>query len=294
MKLDTHQHFWHYTQTEFPWISEAMPALRKDCMPNDVAGTLQAQGVDGVVAVQARCMPQETDFLLALAARHPQVLGVVGWVDLGAADVQQQLERWTTQPALRGFRHIVQDEPDVARWVLDERHALGMRAIQRAQLVYDVLVFDHQLSSVTSFCGQHDQHWLVLDHMGKPAIRDWGASTHASRGWAASLRELASMPHVMCKLSGAVTETAWSAHSTLQPHEVRRIHACFDQALELFGPQRVMFGSDWPVCQLAAPYESVFGLAQTWAKTRLTQQEQSAFWSGNAIRCYGLNVSSVS
>jgi L-fuconolactonase len=126
--------------------------------------------------------------------------------------------------------------------------------------------------------------------MGKPAVRDWGTKPQAPRRWLASMRELATMPHVMCKLSGAVTETAWQNQARVSPQDVRLIHSCFDHALELFGPQRLMFGSDWPVCQLASSFEAVTSLAQTWAKSRLTQREQEAFWSGNAIRAYGLSV----
>ena len=290
MKIDTHQHFWRYRAEEFPWISEAMPALRRDCMPVDCEAAWRAAGVEGVVAVQARTLAAETDFLLRLADQNPEVMGVVGWADLAAPDLAHRLEQWGEHPAFKGLRHILQDEADVAAWVSHPGIAQGMQRLQQQGLVYDVLVFDHQLASVTGFCARHDQHWLVLDHMGKPALRDWGRNGDVGRRWERLLRELATMPHVMCKLSGAVTEADWRIHTGVSPEDAKRILACFDYALDVFGPLRILYGSDWPVCQLAAPYEGVHGLAHKWAKSRLTVQEQEAFWSGNAVRCYGLDV----
>lgn len=289
MKIDTHQHFWHYSAPEFPWISEAMPALRRDCLPQDNAQAMAAAGVDAVVAVQARTLAAETDFLLRLADQHPEVLGVVGWADLGATDLEPRLQAWCAHPAFKGLRHLLQDEADVAAWVDASDHQRGLRALQRHQRVYDVLVFEHQLPAVTAMCARHDAHWLVLDHVGKPALRDWGDDgAQTASNWSHCLRELAAMPHVMCKLSGAVTETDRPHHHGLTRQDTRNILACFDQALDAFGAQRLMFGSDWPVCQLCAPYAVVHGLAEQWARSRLSGAEQEAFWSGNALRCYDL------
>ena len=292
MKIDTHQHYWRYRSAEFPWISEAMPELQKDCMPVDCEGAMRATGVDAVVAVQARTCAEETDFLLKVADNHPEVLGVVGWADLAAPDLDQHLERWAAHPAMRGIRHILQDEADVMAWLTNPRNVTGLRAVQKAGLVYDVLVFDHQLPGVASFCAQHDAHWLVLDHLGKPRIRDWLANPEVPSRWLSSIRSLATLPHVVCKLSGLVTETDWAHAGGPSPADSKLMWTCFDHALEAFGPNRLMFGSDWPVCQLAAPYDVVHGLVHKWAKTRLTTPEQEAFWSGNAIRCYGLHVHS--
>lgn len=290
MKIDTHQHFWRYSAPEFPWISEAMPALRRDCLPPDNAAAMRTAGVDGVVAVQARTLADETDFLLGLAEQCPEVLGVVGWADLGAADLEPRLRAWCAHPAFKGLRHILQDEADASAWVAAPAHQRGLQTLQRQQRVYDVLVFERQLPAAVALCARHDTHWLVLDHVGKPALRDWGDDgAQASPGWSHALRELAAMPHVMCKLSGAVTETDWLNNHGLTRQDTRNILACFDQALEAFGPQRLMFGSDWPVCQLSAPYDVVHGLAEQWARSRLNAAEQEAFWSGNALRCYDLS-----
>ena len=290
MKIDTHQHYWHYHAQDFPWISDSMPQLQRDCLPADCEAARRAAGVDGVVAVQARARPEETDFLLHLADTHPEVVGVVGWADLGAADLEHHLEPWCDHAAFKGLRHILQDEADVAAWVNAAAVNHGMQVLQQRQLVYDVLVFEHQLPTVIEFCARHDAHWLVLDHVGKPALRDWGPKRELARPWADSLSKLAALPHVMCKLSGLVTETHWSHGQGLSLADAQNIWACFDQALDAFGPERLMYGSDWPVCQLSSPYDAVHGLAQTWAQTALTPSEQEAFWSGNALRCYGLTV----
>lgn len=288
MKIDTHQHYWRYRAEELPWISETMPLLQRDCMPVDCSAALRAVNVDAVVAVQARSRVDETDFLLHVADCNPQVVGVVGWADLTAPGLEDQLARWGAHAAFKGLRHILQDEPDVEGWVNAPAIHQGLRALQQRGGVYEVLVRHPQLRSVTAFCARHDRHWLVLDHMGKPAVRDWAQQPNASHRWSRSLRELAALPHVMCKISGAVTETDWATHPAVQPADAETILACFDQALDAFGPQRLMFGSDWPVCQLAAPYARVHDLAHTWASTRLSAPEQDAFWRGNAVRCYGL------
>jgi L-fuconolactonase len=292
MKIDTHQHYWRFQATEFAWIEDSMPALRRDCMPVDCEHAMRAAGVDGVVAVQARTRVDETDFLLKVADSHPQVLGVVGWADLAAPDLEAQLERWTAHSAMRGIRHILQDEADVMAWLHNPQNAAGLQTVQRAGLVYDVLVFDHQLPGVAAFCAKHDGHWIVLDHLGKPSVRDWQANPEVPSHWLSNIRSLATLPHVVCKLSGLVTETDWQSGNGLSPTDGTIMWICFDHALEAFGPHRLMFGSDWPVCQLAAPYEAVHGLVHQWANARLSMAEQAAFWSGNAIRCYGLDVPS--
>jgi len=289
MKIDTHQHYWRYRAEEFPWISEAMPSLRQDRLPMDNAAAMRVAGVTAVLAVQARSMSAETDFLLDLAEHQPLVAGVVGWADLRAADLAQSLAQWGRHPAFRGLRHILQDEPDVAAWVNDPAINNGLRAVQRQHKTYDVLVYQHQLATITAFCARHGAHWLVLDHLGKPKLRDWAAEPAQAQQWRSDISTLAQLPHVMCKLSGLVTEAGLTTGRP-SPAEARAIHDCFDHALEVFGPSRIMFGSDWPVCELAAGYDDVHGLASTWAQASLSPTEQDAFWSGNAIRCYGLPI----
>lgn len=270
-----------------------MPQLQKDCMPLDCRHAMQEAGVVGAVAVQARTVVQETDFLLQLAESHSQIWGVVGWADLADPDLQAHLERWTAHPAMCGIRHILQDEVDVKGWLDNPDHSSGLLRVQRAGLAYDVLVFDHQMAGLASFCAKHDAHWLVLDHVGKPSIKDWQTQSERALLWKNSVRDLAALPHVACKLSGLVTEADWKSGQGIHANEKAIIWACFDHALEAFGPQRLMFGSDWPVCQLAAPYGAVHDLVEQWAQQRLSAEEQQALWFGNAIRCYRLNVPSV-
>jgi L-fuconolactonase len=288
MKIDTHQHFWRYRAEALPWISQDMPALQQDCLPIDVGASLANAGVTGVVAVQARCVEDETDFLLGLVDSYPTVLGVVGWANLAAPDLAQRLSRWSHYAAFKGLRHMLQDEPDVSSWAARSDINRGLASVQHAGLVYDVLVFDHQLADVVDLCARHSAHWMVLDHLGKPAVRDWARVTEVADQWRHGIAALAAMPHMMCKLSGLVTETDWSGHAGVSTTDKKTMMACFDFALDAFGPQRLMYGSDWPVCQLAAPYAQVHGLAEQWAQSRLSVNEQAAFWAGNARRCYGL------
>lgn len=271
-----------------------MLLLRQDRMPADSLPEMRACGVGGIVAVQARGSLAETDFLLQLAAQEPRILGVVGWADLSAEGLGKQLEQWVGQTALKGFRHILQDEPNMATLIESAAFNRGVSLLQKERFVYDVLLFGHQLPAAVDFCRRHDAHWLVLDHVGKPAVRDWGGNAQVEEDWSAAIRELAVMPHVMCKLSGLVTETDWQKNGGTTPGDERVIHTCFDLALEVFGPERLMFGSDWPVCELATVYSSVHSIAQTWATTRLSESEQAAFWGGNAVRTYSLLAPSKS
>ena len=288
MKIDTHQHYWHYQPEDFPWISDAMPALQRDCLPADNADELRATGIDAVIAVQARCLAVETDVLLQIARRQRQVCGVIGWADLSADDLALRLDQWGHFEAFKGLRHILQDEPDVAAWVAQSAVNDNLALLQSRQLIYEVLVFERQLPEVVNFCARHDRHWLVLDHVAKPALGRWQGDVSQAGAWKRGLRELAAMPHVLCKLSGLVTETDWSAGQGIRRMDQALITHCFDAALEAFGPQRLLFGSDWPVCQLAAPYAQVHQLAAHWAADRLSDAEQEAFWAGNAMRCYQL------
>lgn len=289
MKIDTHQHYWHYRAEALPWISEAMPVLRRDRLPPDNAAVMQAAGVTAALAVQARTEAAETDFLLDLADQYPAVVGVVGWADLRTADLTPALESWGQHSAFKGLRHLLQDEPDVAAWVQDRQVNDGLRTLQRQRLTYDVLVFEHQLQDVMAFCARHDAHWLVLDHVGKPRLRDGRPDAEQARPWRNAISALARLPHTMCKLSGLVTESGLTPGQPLRA-EADAIRACFDHALEAFGPDRILFGSDWPVCELAAGYDLVHGLADRWAQASLSPAEQAAFWSGNAVRCYSLQL----
>lgn len=293
MKIDAHQHYWHYQAEDLPWIDPSMTVLRQDRLPHDIAPALAACGIDAVVAVQARGSLKETEFLLQLAAQHPHVAGVVGWVDLKSSALEKTLEGWTAHAVLCGLRHQLQDESQLADFLAQAAFNRGVALLQSRSLVYDLLVLPAQLPLLLKFCAAHDRHWLVLDHLAKPDLRAPGAAQAINPAWAAQLRALGQLPHVVCKLSGLVTETCAAnvgLTAGLTEADEQAILACYDLALEAFGPQRLLFGSDWPVCALAAPFEVVHGLAQRWAQSRLSDTEQADFWGGNAQRCYGLKL----
>ena len=282
-RIDAHQHFWRYNRANYGWMGDgdAMQPLRRDWMPQDLRPLLDAQGIDACIAVQARTDEAETDFLLGLARTHDWIAGVVGWVDLRADDLDARLARWRDEPALAGFRHLLQDDADVAATLADTAFNRGVARLQARAQVYEVLVRGAaQLAATPGFCSRHDAHWLVLDHLGKPAI---GGGEDAA--WESALRALAAQPHLMCKLSGLATEVRTDAIDAAQ---VRRY---LDIALDAFGAQRLMFGSDWPVCLLRADYAEVAALVADWAAA-LSAGERAALWGGNAVRCYGLRTRS--
>ncbi len=281
IRIDAHQHFWRHAATDYPWMDARMGVLQRDWLPQHLRPRLDAAGIDACIAVQARAQEVETDFLLALARDYPWIAAVVGWVDLRAEDVSQRLERWHGEAKLAGFRHLLQDEADVPAFLADAAFNRGVSELQSRELVYEVLVRAPQLDAVAEFCARHDRHWLVLDHLGKPEI---GGASDAH--WRAALRELASMPHVLCKVSGLVTETG---NRAVDDTVLRRY---LDIALELFGPQRLMFGSDWPVCLLNAEYAEVHAIIEDWS-TRLGFNERAALWGGTAARCYGLRLPGI-
>jgi L-fuconolactonase len=276
LRVDAHQHFWTYTPQDYPWIDERHAPLQRDFLPDDLKPLLDQHGVDGCIAVQARQSLDETDALLAHATTHPWILGVVGWVGLRADDLDAQLDRRANAPKLVGFRHLVQDEPAPSLFLQDPAFARGMRQLQHRGLAYDVLVKDKDLHAATDFCRRHDQHHLILDHLGKPDL-----SLEDPIAWADRLAPLAALPHVACKLSGLITEADWQHWRPVE------LLPYFYLALELFGPDRLMFGSDWPVCQLAGSYGQVHHLFDT-AICSLSTAEQDALRGGTALRLYGL------
>lgn len=273
MRIDAHHHFWRYDAARYPWITAAMTRLQRDYLPQDLAPLLAQRQLQGSIAVQARQCVAETQQLLQWAQTLPATQ-VVGWIDVAAADLTAQLDA-LRHPRLRGFRHLVQDESDPAAWLRQERVAAGMRQLQKQAYVWEILVTWRHLAEATQFAAQHDRHWLVLDHLGKPDI------ARGARAWGEQVAELAAMPHVVCKLSGLVTEA---------PHgqwERAQLRPFIDEALARFGPQRLMFGSDWPVCLLAAEYQVVAQLAEE-ATAALSASEQAAIWGETAAHVYGL------
>ncbi|PLS78029.1 MAG: amidohydrolase [Chloroflexi bacterium] len=275
MRIDAHQHFWHYNPAEHAWMTDAMQGLKRDYLPADLQPLLERTGVHGTIAVQARQSAAETDWLLALADKHDFIKGVVGWVDLQAPDLPTQLERYRQQPKLVGVRHVVQDEPD-ERFMLRPAFLRGLSLLEEFNLAYDLLLFPQHLPIAVEVARQLPQQRFVLDHLAKPLIK-----SQTMMPWEHDIRALASFPNVYCKVSGMVTEAAWQ-HWQLDDF-ARYLAVVFD----CFGPDRVMFGSDWPVCTLAASYAEVALIVLDNVR-ELPPETQDQVLGGNAARFYGV------
>ncbi|MEU0384604.1 amidohydrolase family protein [Streptomyces chartreusis] len=272
--VDAHHHVWDLSVRDQDWIAEGSP-IRRDFTVADLAAEARAAGVDRTVLVQTVTVPEETPEFLALAAGHELIAGVVGWTDLTRPDVADELARLRELPGgryLKGIRHQVQGEPD-PEWLLRPDVRRGLTAVADAGLVYDLVVLPRQLPACTEAAASLPQLTFVLDHLGKPPI-----ASGALEPWASGLRALAALPHTVCKLSGMVTEAdlaSWTIDD-LRPYA--------DVVLEAFGPDRLMFGSDWPVCTLAATYGDILDVTR-----RLTDpQDHARIFEGTATRVYDL------
>jgi len=276
--IDSHHHLWRFDPARLPWISDATPVLQRDYLAADLDAALAGTGVDRTILVHAQQDLEETDWMLEVARAHPRIAGVVGWAPLLDPGVDVVLERLASDPRLRGVRHIVHDEPD-DRFILRDDFNRGIARLRRHGLVYDVLIFATHLPHAVAFVDRHPDQPFVVDHIAKPAIR--AAAFDAA--WAAGLRELARRPHVTCKLSGVVTEVrdpSWSP-AVLQPY--------LEVALEAFGPSRLMFGTDWPVCRLKCEYADWVAAVRGYLAP-LSAAEQAAIMGGTAARVYGITA----
>jgi L-fuconolactonase len=275
MRIDAHQHFWRYHPQTHPWITDTMPQLKHDFLPSDLQPLLTAAGFAGCISVQAQTDLAETEWLLRLAEEHPFIRGVVGWVDLCASDVRSDLERLAAHPRLCAVRHVVQDEPD-DRFLLRPEFARGLAHLSDLDLAYDILVYPRQLPAAIELVRRFPHQRFILDHIAKPEIRNRRLDP-----WRRDLVALAALPHVACKLSGMVTEADWHLWkpADFTPY--------LDIVLDSFGAHRLMIGSDWPVCTLAASYADVIALVTDYIG-RLSSSEQDAICGANALRLYGL------
>lgn len=276
MRIDSHQHFWRYDPAEYGWIDARMQRIARDFLPADLAPSLAAAGLDGCIAVQARQSLDETRFLLEQARGSDVVRAVVGWADLCSPDVGAELDEFADEPLLKGLRHIVQDEPD-DQFLLRPDFQRGVQLAGERGYVYDVLIYPRQLDAAVSFVAALPDQPFVLDHLAKPGIADARVDD-----WRQGFEGLARFEHVSCKVSGMVTEANWNEW------RAEDFTPYLDRALDAFGPDRLLFGSDWPVCLLAAQdYATVFGLVDDWAR-KLSDDERAKLFGGNAARIYGL------
>jgi len=277
MQIDAHQHFWIYSPGEYGWIDDSMAALRRDFLPNHLQPELESNGFHGSVAVQARQSLEETRRLLELAESSKWILGVVGWVDLRSPDVRSQLKALARNPKLVGVRHIVQSEPD-DRFLLQPDFLRGISALEDLDLAYDILIYTKHLPIAAEFVQRFPRQRFVLDHLAKPSIKSGDIDF-----WAQGIRRLAEFPNLFCKLSGLVTEADW------QHWEPEQIVPFLDIAFEAFGPDRLMFGSDWPIFLVAASYARWVEVVKTYLLGQEPEYRDSVL-GGNAQRFWGLNA----
>lgn len=274
MRIDSHQHFWKYNPTDYVWMNDEHTIIKKDFLPADLLPLIHAAQIDGSIAVQARQTLEETDFLLQLAKDNAFIKGVVGWIPLCDANAAGYIDQYAEQKNIVGFRHVIHDEAD-EQFILRPDFNKGIIALSRYALCYDVLIFEKHLPQTIQFVDQHPEQLMVIDHIAKPRIRH----NDFDYAWAANIKRLGERAHVNCKLSGMVTEVQgymWN-EELLKPY--------FEVVLEAFGPDRILFGSDWPVCLLGSTYSKWVDVV-TSLISPLTQSEQAAIMGGTAERIY--------
>ena len=276
MRIDSHQHFWHYSPGEYLWISDRMAVLKHDFLPDDLQPLLQSIHFDGCVAVQARQNLEETRWLLELAEKYEFIDGVVGWVDLCSEKLPQQLQRFASNPKLAGVRHVVQDEPD-DEFMLRPEFRRGISRLREFDLTYDLLLFPKHLKPAVQLVREFPEQPFVLDHIAKPMIAESLVSP-----WQEDLQQLAKLPNVSCKLSGMVTETRWK-----QWH-ADDFHRYLDIVFEAFGSARLMIGSDWPVCMLSGDYGPVMQLVIDYVQ-QFPIEVRTGILGTNCARFYGID-----
>ena len=274
MRIDTHNHFWKYDPIRDSWIDDSMTAIRRDFLPQDFFPILQKNRVDACIAVQADQSEQETTFLLELAEKNSFIKGVVGWVDLFADNVEERLAFFTSHPKLKGIRHIVQAEPN--DFVLRKGFQNGIAHLNKFDLIYDILIYPSQIANSTKLVEKFPDQIFVLDHIAKPDIRNKQITQ-----WKEDIIALANYENVFCKVSGVVTEASWNdwQHEDFEPY--------LDVILNAFGIERIMFGSDWPVCLLAAKYDEVIGIVERYLE-QLSKDEKNKIMGLNALQVYGI------
>jgi len=275
MILDSHHHFWKYNPIEYDWIDGSMKVIRKDFLPENLKTTIQEAGVDGVISVQARQSVEETDWLISMAHQNDFIKGIVGWLPLIQDDMEVYLEKYANEKLLKGVRHVIQGEPD-PEFILRKDFNRGISLLKEYSLVYEILIIERQLSNTIRFVDQHPNQVFVLDHIAKPLIGRKELSP-----WKENIMELAKRENVNCKISGMVTEADYQKWTTSQ------LHPYFDVILEAFGSDRLLFGSDWPVCLVATSYKNWMELVRK-NITSLSDTEQLKIMGGNATRLYQL------
>ena len=273
-RIDSHQHFWKLDPLRDSWITDNMRVIQVDFLPSDLASILKENKMDGCVAVQADQSENETQFLIDLASKNDFVKGVVGWVDLRSEQLDERLQYFSGFKKLKGFRHIAQGEP--LGFLRREDFSKGIRALKNFNYTYDILIYPHQLQDAIWLVSQHPDQKFVVDHLAKPAIREKEITN-----WSMDMKELASFHHVSCKISGMVTEAVWNywTNDDFKPY--------LDFIMKSFGTNRVLYGSDWPVCLVVASYEKQLNIVEEYLRS-FSDSEKHQIMGENAIRFYNL------
>lgn len=272
--IDAHQHFWHYHPVRHQWINDEMAVIRKDFLPADLAPVLAANGLAGCVAVQADQTEAETDFLLQLANNNDFIKGVVGWVDLRSPQLEQRLAHYAQHKKLKGFRHILQGE--APEFMLQPSFLEGIQQLHKYNFTYDILIFPQHLSAALQLVKQFPDQAFVIDHIAKPYIK-----AGLVEEWKRGMALMAQYPNVLCKVSGMVTE------ADMQQWKEADFTPYLDAVTESFGVNRLMYGSDWPVCLCAGSYRQVLDIVQHYF-AGFSADEQQAVFAGNAASFYQL------
>lgn len=277
MVIDAHQHFWRYSPVSHSWIDDSMAILKRDFLPPNLKTVYDETGVQGCVAVQADQTEAETLFLLELADQNEFIKGVVGWVDLRSEQVEERLAFFRQYDKLSGFRHIVQSEPDV-NFMLRDDFQRGISLLHKYGYTYDILIFPTQMEAALQLVQDFPEQPFIIDHLAKPYIK-----AGKMKRWASYMEQIAQSPNVWCKVSGIVTEADWEkwTYEEIEPY-LSVVH-------EAFGAGRLVYGSDWPVCLLAATYKEVKGIAEKFTG-RFSVEERQGFFGRNAVEFYGLAI----
>lgn len=274
MRIDSHQHFWKYDPVKYSWIEDHMRVLRRNFLPNDLKPILEKQGFGGCVAVQADQSEEETTFLLSLAENNDFIKGVVGWVDLKAEDAKNRIQHFSSFKKLKGMRHIVQSEPD--DFMLGTEFQRGISYLNEFDLTYDILVFPSQLPAAIKLALKFPNQKFVVDHIAKPLIKDGTLEP-----WKKDMKTLAKSPNICCKVSGMVTEANWNSWL------IEDFKSYLDVVFQAFGSDRIMFGSDWPVCLLAASYQQQLDIIENYI-VPLSTADKLNIMGENARKFYKL------
>ncbi len=273
-KIDSHQHFWQYDANKHNWIDDDMAVIRKDFLPADLLPVLQQNNIAGCVAVQADETEDDTNFLIRLSAENTFIKGVVGWVDIRAENLEERLHFYKAHPVVKGFRHVLQGE--APGFMLQPSFVKGIAAFKAFNFTYDLLIFAHHLNAALELVRKFPDQKFVVDHIAKPSVK-----TGLTKEWQVGMKALASCKNVFCKVSGMVTEAHY------QQWKKEDFTPYLDVVINAFGINRLMFGSDWPVCLVAASYAQMLGIVQEYF-TPFSISEQEGFFGGNAAAFYQL------